>query len=489
MNLTKLLQPLPEEWIIRSTSGDPDIRSVACDSRKASAGTLFFAIKGQVSDGHKYIPDAIGSGAAAVISENPAPEGIQVPWIQVKSIRKVMASCSDYLLDHPSRKVSLTGVTGTNGKTTVAHIIHSILSVKSPSLLMGTVKTALGSLQEEASLTTPESVELHSILDRAAKMGIQRGVMEVSSHALAYERVFGLFFPTAVFTNLTADHLDFHRDMEDYFSVKKKLFDPSYNQALKKSIVNIDDPFGARLSRTIPSGAVSYGMQAGADIFPVSSTSSIEGISLLLKTPWGRFHIESALCGKHNIYNIMAAFGAALAQDIPPEQAVEGIRSLRAVPGRFQRLELDRPWSVVLDYAHTPDALRNVLNLARSVCERRVIAVFGCGGDRDRTKRPEMAKIGVSNSDIAIITSDNPRTEDPDKIIENMTAGLTGEIRKRNWEAITDRKKAIARALDLAREGDLVLLAGKGHENYQVLGTKKVPFDEKLIVEEILCSG
>ncbi len=313
--------------------------------------------------------------------------------------------------------------------------------------------------------------------------------MEVSSHALAYDRVFGMLFPTAVFTNLTADHLDFHRDMEDYFSVKGKLFDPSYNHALKRSVVNIDDPFGARLARNIPSGAVTYGMHAGAGIFPASSTSSIKGISMLLKTPWGRFHIESALCGKHHIYNIMAAFGAALAQDIPPEQAAEGIRALRAVPGRFQRLELDRPWSVVLDYAHTPDALKNVLNLARNVCERRVIAVFGCGGDRDRTKRPEMARIGVSDSDIAIITSDNPRTEDPDRIIEDMTAGLTGEIRNRNWEAITDRKKAIARALGLAREGDLVLLAGKGHENYQVLGTRKVPFDEKLIVEEILCSG
>ena len=489
MNLTKLLQPLPEEWIIRSTSGDPDIASIACDSRKVSAGTLFFAIQGLVADGHKFIPDAISSGAVAVISENPIPEGTQVPWIQVKSIRKVMASCSDCLLGHPSRKVTLTGVTGTNGKTTVAHIIHSILSINNPSLLMGTVKTALGSLQEEASLTTPESIELHSILARAAKMGIQRGVMEVSSHALAYDRVFGMLFPTAVFTNLTADHLDFHRDMEDYFSVKGKLFDPSYNHALRRSVVNIDDPFGARLARNIPSGAVTYGMHAGAGIFPASSTSSIKGISMLLKTPWGRFHIESALCGKHNIYNIMAAFGAALAQDIPPEQAAEGIRALRAVPGRFQRLELDRPWSVVLDYAHTPDALKNVLNLARSVCERRVIAVFGCGGDRDRTKRPEMARIGVSDSDIAIITSDNPRTEDPDKIIEDMTAGLTGEIRNRNWEAITDRKKAIARALDLAREGDLVLLAGKGHENYQVLGTRKVPFDEKLIVEEILCSG
>jgi UDP-N-acetylmuramoyl-L-alanyl-D-glutamate--2,6-diaminopimelate ligase len=489
MNLKKLLQPLPEEWIIRSTSGDPDIVSVTCDSRKVSAGTLFFAIKGLISDGHRFIPDAIGSGAVAVISENFAPEGIQVPWIQVSSIRKVMATCSDFLLDHPSRKVNLTGVTGTNGKTTVAHIIHSILSIKSPALLMGTVKTVLGSLQEEASLTTPESVELHRLLDRAAGMGIKHGVMEVSSHALAYDRVFGMSFPTAVFTNLTTDHLDFHRDMEDYFSVKGKLFDLSYNRALNQSVVNIDDPFGARLARTIPSGILSYGMHAGADIFPEDSTSSIEGISLLLKTPWGRFHVESALCGNHNIYNIMAAFGAALAQNISPDQAAEGIRALRAVPGRFQRLELDRPWSVVLDYAHTPDALKNVLSLARSVCEHRVIAVFGCGGDRDRTKRPEMARIGVSNSDIAIITSDNPRTEDPEKIIEDMVSGLTGEIRKRNWEAITDRKAAIARALDLAEKGDLVLLAGKGHENYQVLGTQKVPFDEKLIVEEILCSG
>lgn len=489
MNLRKLLKPLPEGWIIRDTTGNPDITSIACDSRKVSEGALFFAVKGMVTDGLKFIPEAIRKGALAVAAEEPAPKGIPVPWIQVKSIRKVMASCSDHLFDHPSRRIRLTGITGTNGKTTAAHILNSILSRESPSLLLGTIQTSIGSLQEDASLTTPESVDLHSILDRAVKMGIRHGVMEVSSHSLAFDRVFGMGFPTAVFTNLTADHLDFHRDLEEYFSVKSQLFDPSHNQALRSAVVNIDDPFGARLSGMIPAKVFSYGLDSGADIFPLSIESGIDGIALRLETPWGRHIIESALCGKHNIYNIMAAFGAALAEDISPEQAAEGIRALAAVPGRFQKLDLDIPWSVILDYAHTPDALRNVLDLARSVCDRRVICVFGCGGDRDASKRPEMARIGVTNSDIAIITSDNPRTEDPEKIIKEMTAGITEDIRNRPWEAITNRRSAIAKALDIADSGDLVLLAGKGHEDYQVLGTEKFPFNEELIVKEIICSG
>ena len=488
MNLTKLLQPLPEEWIIQCASGDPDITSVACDSRKVSEGTLFFAIKGMVSDGSKFIPEAIRNGASAVVSEEPAQSGTPVTWIQVKSIRKVMASCSDRLLGHPSRRIRLTGITGTNGKTTVAHILDSILSRESPSLLLGTVKTSLGALREEAGLTTPESIDLHLLLERAIKMGIRHGVMEVSSHSLAFDRVYGMFFPTAVFTNLTTDHLDFHKTLEEYFSVKSLLFDPSYNQALQNAVVNRDDPFGERLAGIIPVSVFTYGLNSGADIFPSGINSGIEGIAMQLETPWGRHTVESTLCGKHNIYNIMAAFGAALAQDISPEQALDGIKSLQAVPGRFQRLALDLPFSVVLDYAHTPDALKNVLELARSVCDRRVICVFGCGGDRDKSKRPEMARIGVSNSDIAIITSDNPRTENPEKIIEDMTRGITAYISDREWEVITDRRAAIARALKIAKAGDLILLAGKGHEDYQILETGKIPFNEELIVKEILCS-
>jgi UDP-N-acetylmuramoyl-L-alanyl-D-glutamate--2,6-diaminopimelate ligase len=488
MNLKKLLQPLPEEWIIRSTPGNPDIASIAVDSRKVSEGSLFFAIKGAVTDGMVFIPEALRKGASAIVSEEPSPKEISVPWIQTTSIRKMMAACSDHLFDHPSRKIRLTGITGTNGKTTIAYILDSILSQAHPSLLLGTVKTSIGNVREDASLTTPESVDLHSILDRAVKMDIRQGVMEVSSHALAFDRVFGIAFSTAVFTNLTADHLDFHKNLEEYFSMKSRLFDLNYNHALQTSIVNIDDPFGVRLSEKIPGKVVSYGMNPDADIYPVRMDSDIKGISLLLKTPWGRFTVDSALCGKHNIYNIMAAFGAALAEKISPKQAVEGIKVLKVVPGRFQKLDLDIPWSVVLDYAHTPDALRNVLDLARSVCDRRVICVFGCGGDRDTSKRPEMARIGVKNSDVAIITSDNPRTEKPEKIIRDMTKGLTNEFRSRSWESITDRRTAIARALDIAEAGDLVLLAGKGHEDYQVLGKEKIPFDEELIVKEILCS-
>lgn len=489
MKLRELMKPLPEEWIIRDNAGNPDITAITCDSRNVSEGALFFAIKGAAADGRDFIPEAIQKGAVAVVTEEPVPGGTPVPLILAGPIRKVMASCAGLFFDHPSRRIRLTGVTGTNGKTTVAHIIDSILSLEGPSLLLGTVKTSIGRFREEAGLTTPESIDLHRLFDRAVKLGVSRGVMEVSSHALSFDRVFGISFPTAVFTNLTSDHLDFHKDMDDYFSVKSRLFDTDYNQGLRNAVINTDDPFGERLAEATRADTISYGLNPGCDIFPKDMESGINGISLRLESPWGRHYVESPLCGKHNVYNLMAAFGAALAQGITPGRAVEGIRNLKAVPGRFQKLELDTPWSVVLDYAHTPDALRNVLGLARSVCDRRVICVFGCGGDRDKSKRPEMAVIGVANSDVAIITTDNPRSEDPEEIIRDMTAGIPNHLRDRDWEVITDRRSAIARALDIAETGDLVLLAGKGHEDYQILKSGKIPFNEETIVKEILCSG
>ena len=488
MKLRELLKPIPEKWIVRSNAGNPEIADIACDSRKVSKDSLFFAIKGMVTDGLKFIPEAIGKGAAGVISEEPAPAQFDKTWIQVRSIRKVMAACSACFYGYPAGKIELTGITGTNGKTTTAYILHSILSVESPSLLLGTVTTSIGNLREEAGLTTPESIDLHRILARAAENEISQGVMEVSSHALAFDRVYGMGFPTAVFTNLTADHLDFHKDLDDYFAIKSRLFDPSLNKTLHHAVVNLDDPYGVVLAESASAETLSYGLDSRADIYPDSVESGINGISMELISPWGRTPVTSSLCGKHNIYNIMAAFGAAAARGISAEQAADGIRSLPAVPGRFQKLDLDLPWAVILDYAHTPDALKNVLELARSVCDRRIISVFGCGGDRDVRKRPVMANIGISGSDIAILTSDNPRTEDPDKIIADMKAGITGELAGRAWEIITDRRSAIARALEIAEAGDLVLLAGKGHEDYQVLGTEKVPFDEELIVREILCT-
>lgn len=487
MKLKELLKPLPGEWIILASSGNPEIRSIACDSRRVEEGSLFFAIRGTAADGKDYIPQALERGASAIATEDPI-EGLPVPMFAARPIRKVMAECSNHLLGYPSRQMSLTGITGTNGKTTIAHILDSIFSIRGPSLLLGTIKTSIGNLREEAGLTTPESIDLHRILRQASEQKIERGVMEVSSHALAFDRVFGISFPTTVFTNLTTDHLDFHKDLEEYFSSKSLLFDREYNTALKRAVINIDDPFGKRLADITEAECFSYGMGRDADIFPLQSESTINGIRLRLETPWGVHTLESPLCGKHNLYNLMAAFGAALAQGILPDQAIEGIGKLASVPGRFQKLELDRPFSVVLDYAHTPDALKNVLDLAHSVSKGKIISVFGCGGDRDRSKRPEMARIGVSYSDKAIITSDNPRTEDPERIIEDMKAGISGDLADRSWEVIVDRKSAIARALEIAGRGDLVLLAGKGHEDYQVIASGKIPFNEETIVKEILCS-
>lgn len=489
MKLKEVLKAVKEDWKVGAGRRNPEISSLVCDSRQVSTGALFFAIRGSSVDGADFIPEAVKKGAAAIICETPLSTKISIPWIQVKSIRKVMAGCAAHFHNYPSRQIRLTGVTGTNGKTTIAHILESIFSQEGPSLLLGTVQTSIGGSREDAGLTTPESTDLHRLFARAVQAGVERGAMEVSSHSLAMDRVFGISFPEAVFTNLTADHLDFHRDIEEYFQTKSLLFDPSFNQGLLHSVINIDDPFGARLAGKAGGRIISYGMNPAADLSPLELHSDIEGTRMILRTPWGKFSLHSRLCGRHNIYNLMAGVGAALAQGIPPEQAAKGIEKLESVPGRFQKLALDTSFSVILDYAHTPDALQNVLDLARAVCRGRVIVLFGCGGDRDRTKRPEMARIGVANSDIALITSDNPRSEDPGKIIEDMVAGIPKGTRSKKWEVIVDRKEAIARALSIADKGDLVLLAGKGHEDYQVISTGKIPFNEETIVKEILCSG
>ncbi len=447
-------------------------------------GTLFFAISGTRTDGHLYLDQALAKGARAVVSEGPRRVPESVSWIRVRSIRRVMALASDSFYGHPSRKLRLVGITGTNGKTTTAYLIHAILNTETKSLMLGTIQSMVGDSVAPSKLTTPESFDIQAALRQGWEAGCRAGVLEVSSHALTLDRTFGCHFPVAVFTNLTQDHLDFHATFGDYFEAKKRLFDPAYNPGLEHSVINGDDEWGSRLALQAP-GAVTFGLAPEREVRAATYETSVEGTRIEIRWPGRSLEVESRLVGRHNVYNILAAASACSALGISDAAIREGIARLQVVPGRFEILELDRPYAVVIDYAHSPDALENVLRLAREVTTGRLICVFGCGGDRDRSKRPLMGAIAAGLADLILVTSDNPRTEDPEAIIAEILDGIRS--RTPNVLVITDRRSAIRQALDLARERDLVLLAGKGHETYQEVGTRRFPFDERQVVREALC--
>jgi UDP-N-acetylmuramoyl-L-alanyl-D-glutamate--2,6-diaminopimelate ligase len=455
------------------------------DSRTSDDGSLFFAVRGLRADGHRFIDEALSRGAVVVASEQAVDQLSGGCRIQVREIRHFMAHCADVFFGHPSRGLRLAGITGTNGKTTTAHLMHAVLSRTDKALMLGTVQTVIGTEAYPSILTTPEAVDIQALLRRGVEAGCRYGVLEVSSHALLLQRARACHLPVALFTNLTQDHLDFHGSLEEYFAAKRLLFAPSYNPGLEHSVVNGDDPWGRRLLET-QSGAVSYGLDSRNQVHAVDHSSSIEGTRLRVRFFDRTLELESPLAGRHNVYNLLAAATASALLGAPDTAIQEGIRETRVVPGRFEKVEIDRPFTVVIDYAHTPDALENVLNLAREVTRGRLICVFGCGGDRDRVKRPRMGEIAARLSDQALITSDNPRTEDPAGIVADIRAGVPAAIR--HVETIVDRRDAIRRSLQLAAPGDLVLLTGKGHETYQDIGGRKIPFDERRIVREELCS-
>ncbi len=480
-----MLSQLPQNLVRRAEfAADPEIRKLAYNSRQAEPGTLFFAIRGLRADGHQFVPEALQRGAVAVVSENACPEGFALPWIEVQSIRRVMAVVADRFFESPSRELPLVGITGTNGKTTTAYLVHAMASRRGPSLMVGTIQTVIGGQALEAKLTTPESVDIQELLREAVSQGCSSGVFEVSSHALAFDRVYGCRFPVAVFTNLSQDHLDFHADLEEYFQAKARLFDRSYNEALEAAIVNGDDPFGRRLALSCR-GRVSYGLGEGNDLRPLKLEADHDGIRMRVSWFGSTLELESPLVGRHNVYNLLAAAGASHFLGMGTGEIAEGAAGLKVVPGRFEKVELGLPFTVVIDYAHTPDALENVLRLARQVARGRLICVFGCGGDRDRAKRPLMGTIAARLADWVVVTSDNPRTEDPEAIVADIIAGLPRGFRAA--EVVVDRREAIRRALELARPDDLVLLAGKGHETYQDIGGQRIPFDERVVLREVAC--
>ena len=475
----RLLQPLPPEL------ASIPIEGLDYDSRRVRPGFLFFAFPGSRTDGRRFAADAVARGAAALAGESEAPPDLARPWIRVAHGRQALALAARNFYSRPDECLSLTGITGTNGKTTTSYLLDAILRTAGhTTALVGTIEYHLAGQVIPAVNTTPESLDLVRLFADLLAAGGSYATMEVSSHALALGRVYGLRFHTAVFTNLTRDHLDFHGTMDDYFAAKHLLFEGAGGPAPSAAVVNRDDPYSRKIRLHPETRAIRYGLGAGADLRARHISSSFHGLRFDVQYGKIRFAMESPLIGRINVYNILAAAGAALSYGIPVETVVRGVAALPAVPGRFERVDEGQPFSVVVDYAHTDDALRNVIAVARGLSPRRVITLFGCGGDRDRAKRPLMGQAAAEASDFVVLTSDNPRSEDPLTIMNDALVG----IRRVDVPHVVepDRKTAIARALKEAREGDIVILAGKGHETYQVLKDKTISFDDRAVAKEVL---
>jgi len=489
--------PLPPAAVGRQVKG------LAYDSRRVVPGALFVALKGQKTDGAAFAVQALSKGAVAVVAEAPRPEAVpDATWIQVRDGRHAMARMAAAFYGRPSDDLRLVGITGTNGKTTTAYLLSALFEAAGIRCgMLGTVIYRIGREERPATRTTPEAVDVQHMLREMVTAGCGACAMEVSSHALAQRRVDEMRFAAGVFTNLTRDHLDFHGDMESYFEAKRRLFEMLPGGA--PAVVNLDDPRGA----AIAAGAkhiVGYAIDRPADVYPQALSPTLRGLAFDAVTPRGVLRVRSRMVGRPNVYNILAAIATSVGLDLPGAAVEQGLADLPGVPGRFEVVSApDDDVTVVVDYAHTDDALRNLLETARPLASRRLITVFGCGGDRDRTKRPLMGAVAARLSDLVILTSDNPRSEDPEQIIEEVKRGLVVPAdRARPGDArngqkytpprttphmtIADRRLAIERAIALAKQDDVVLVAGKGHERYQVIGDREMPFDDAAVAREAL---
>lgn len=482
----KINQILAGVDFLRRTGRDADVSGVEYDSRRVGPGSLFVAMQGGTTDGNRFVAAAIRSGAAAVVTDSEATyqehENAGAELVLVAHGRRALAQVSANLFEHPEKKLALSGVTGTNGKTTTAFLLDAMLNhAARRTVLIGTIEYHVAGAVRSSPHTTPESRDLLALFREGVEAGATEAVMEVSSHALAQGRVYGLGYDVAIFTNLTRDHLDFHGTMEEYFAAKKKLFDGSELPAPRVAVINGDDPYGAELAvaaRNAGAEVYLYGISAG-DCRAEEIHMSAAGMKFAMVTPQGRIEIATRLTGRVNIYNLLAASAAALARGLSLEKVRDGIASLACVPGRFQSVDAGQDFTVVVDYAHTDDALRNLVTLARefvTVTGGKVITLFGCGGDRDRSKRPLMGKAAGEGSDFVVVTSDNPRSEDPEAILRDILPGIEGS--RTEFVTELDRKAAIRLALEHAKAGDIVLLAGKGHEKTQTLREGTIPFDD-----------
>jgi UDP-N-acetylmuramoyl-L-alanyl-D-glutamate--2,6-diaminopimelate ligase len=471
------------------------VTGIAHDSRAVAAGSVFVAVRGQRADGAAFAADAERRGAAAIVAETPAPPDAEVVWLRTTDARLALAELAAIFYEHPSEALTVVGVTGTNGKTTTTYLLASVFDAAGyPCGRLGTVSVRVGPQaadERDASHTTPEASEVQRLLREMIDNGFKACAMEVSSHALVLQRVANVRFAAGIFTNLTRDHLDFHVDMQQYFTAKRRLFEML--PAGAPAILNIDDPRGVELAGSVAT-PVTYGIDRPADVRATSIQSSLEGLAFQVDTPRGPLAMRSPLVGRPNVYNILGVVATAIALDLPKAAIESGIARLERVPGRFQIVSASTDdVRVVVDYAHTDDALRNLLETARPLTQGRLITVFGCGGDRDRTKRPLMGNVAAKLSDLVVLTSDNPRSEDPLRIIEEIKRGLVppsdpGAPKRTSTPFVTnpDRRQAIEQAIRSAKPGDLVIIAGKGHEKYQVIGSRTLSFDDVEVAQAAL---
>lgn len=483
MKLHTLLAQLSP--FITTTGANPEITSIENDNRQVKKGSLFVCIKGYTVDGHDFAASAEENGAAAVLAERDLP--LNIPVIVVKDTKRALPILADYFYDHPTQKLHLIGITGTNGKTTTSHLIEQILSAAGKKTgLIGTMYTKINGQVEETKNTTPESLTLQKIFKKMVDLHVDSAVMEVSSHALVEGRVHGCDYDVAVFTNLTQDHLDFHKTMEEYKRAKELLFaqlgNTYYDNKPKYAVLNADDPVSQEYLQATAAKTVTYGIDQEADFRALDIKISATGTSFRLKSPFGFHQVNMKLIGKFSVYNALAAIAASAVSGIGMDAAISTIEKVKGVAGRFETVDGDQDFTVIVDYAHTPDSLENVLKTIRQFAENRIFVVVGCGGDRDRKKRPLMADIACNLATDPVFTSDNPRTEDPEAILKDMEAGVSGK----SYKKIVDRKEAIEYAIKEAKAGDVVLIAGKGHETYQQIGREFFDFDDRLVAKHAI---
>ncbi len=491
--MSKTIQQLAAKLEEVHITGDAarEITSLAYDSRAVKPGALFVALAGSKVDGHDYVAAACRQGAAAVLIARDVPVPAGVAILKVPDSRAAMLAIAPYFYDYPSRRFRLIGVTGTNGKTTTTFLLRAILRRAGHRVgLIGTIHTIIDDTVLPVKNTTPDVIDLQTLFADMAAAGISHVVMEVSSHALALGRVSGSEFDTGVFTNLTRDHLDFHITFENYLAAKAELFrmiSAPGAKTDKAAVVNADDPAAAAILAACDCRRLTYGVEQPADLTAAAIDVRARGASFVVKGPHGDLPLDLKITGIFNVYNVLAAVGAALAEGIGPQTIKQALEEFTSVPGRFELVDAGQPYTVIVDYAHTPDGLENILRTARQLATRRIIVVFGCGGDRDRTKRPIMGRLAMDYGDIVIATSDNPRSEDPAAILAEIEVGLKEkQTAEKGYEIIADRRRAIARALGLARPDDVVVIAGKGHETYQILKDKTIDFDDRAVAREII---
>jgi UDP-N-acetylmuramoyl-L-alanyl-D-glutamate--2,6-diaminopimelate ligase len=467
--------------VIPGASATP-VTNLAYATTQVTPGSLFFCVRGFTRDGHDFAEEAIGKGAVALVVDHPLNLG--VPEVVVDNVRDAMAPAAANFYKDPTRDLHIVGVTGTNGKTTTAFLVRDLLEADHRQTgLLGTVKSIIGGETHEVVRTTPEAIDLQRTFRQMLDQGDRAAVMEVSSHALELHRADAIHFAAAIFTNLTQDHLDFHPTMEDYFHAKRKLF---VDLTPRHSIINVDDPYGKRLAEELGSDAITFALDDATAAYRATDIDiTLTGSTFTARTPDGEIKLTSPLRGRFNVYNVLGAFAVARALDVPPETAARAVETAGEVPGRFEAVDEGQDFAVIVDYAHTPDSLENVLRAARGLTDKRVIVVFGAGGDRDRGKRPLMGEIASRLADETIVTSDNPRSEDPSSIIGEILAGA-----KPGTPHDADRRAAIAEAIRTARPGDVVVIAGKGHEQGQEFENgRKVPFDDVTVARDALKSA